>query len=146
MLLLEDSGKTNKVTMGADVTRREEKIHHGECREGGANRPGGERLECEVSSCTYEGIFQKLFFCMRLQKSPCVLKQPYSHDATYAGCQRIQAPAKPRGGDISLKSNDTLANQKPDNSGNGTLTKNNSTTRAIAQRMGESYCLGRQRS
>lgn len=35
MLLLEDSGKTNKVTMGADVTRREEKIHHGERRERG---------------------------------------------------------------------------------------------------------------
>lgn len=70
MLLLEDSGKTNKVTMGADVTHREEKIHHGERRENwgvGVEQIGtGRETGVRGLVRTCKGIFKKLFFCMWL--------------------------------------------------------------------------------
>lgn len=76
MLLLEDSGKTNKVTMEADVTKYIME-NAGKTRGGGGNRRAnghrGERLECGVSSARTRVFLKNCFSACGFKKSPCVL-------------------------------------------------------------------------
>lgn len=53
-----------------------------------------------------------------------------------------QCHAKPRGGDLTSKHKDTLANQRPDESGNGRLPEKATTTTTIAKGVRGSHTRG----